>query len=210
MRPHLLQSHQDDQEQMIFSGTVQNACVFGTTLGFRTYQYNTNAELESPSLVEKAFALVVSNSPFQLVIYSSFLRLLAVIPFSSIAASAKIAPRLEIYTVLACSVQRPDIVFGHVLSDPSVFAGFHGHTGLRSFTDEAGVPRSFNTSICTSDPVVQATVAKMIAGLALFLSLQLLFYISFSHCHLLGRLKPSDYRLLGCSESTPHHAIFQD
>jgi hypothetical protein len=154
--------------------------------------------------VEKAFALVVSNSPFQLVIYSSFLRLLAVIPFSSIAASAKIAPRLEIYTVLACSVQRPDIVFGHVLSDPSVFAGFHGHTGLRSFTDDAGVLQIVHYNKCASDPVVQAAVAKLIAGLASLVLSPLRLFYSPSHCCLLGRLKPSHYGLLGCSESTCH------
>jgi hypothetical protein len=81
-----------------------------------------------------------------LIFYSLFLRLLAVVPFTSMAASAKIAPRLEIYTALACSVHKPDIAgqeFGlHLLS---------------------GAP----TITCGSDPVVQAAVAKLIAGLPL-------------------------------------------
>jgi len=106
-----------------------------------------------------------------LIFHSSFLRLLAAIPLTAAVASAKIAPRLEIYTVLACSVHKPDISgqdFGHVLGPP-VFAlpphsyGLTG-TSLDSF-------RSFNASTCGSDPVVQAAVAKLMAGLSVCFSL---------------------------------------
>ena len=150
-------------------------------------------------MVENAFSLVVCNHAFVFLSSIHVSRLLAVIPFTSIAASAKIAPRLAIYTVLACSVHKPDIAgqeFGHhVLSNLSVFA-------------ESGVPRSFNTTTCGSDPVVQAAVAKLIAGLSLPLSSALRVYIHFSRCRLLGRLELCHYGLLGCSESTRTHQSF--
>src|SRR5258708_15659215 len=122
-------------------------------------------------MVEKAFSLVVSSLRIDLIFHLSFLRLLAAIPFTAAVASAKIAPRLEIYTVLACSVHKPDISgqdFGHVLLGLPVFAlpphsyGLTG-TSLDSF-------RSFNASACGSDPVVQAAVAKLMAGLSTCLS----------------------------------------
>jgi len=131
-------------------------------------------------MVEKAFSLVVSNLRMvDLILYSHCLRLLVAAPFTSAVGSAKIAPRLEIYTILACSVHKPDIAgrdFGHVLLGLPVFAlppHFHGHTGLDSFT--AGASSSFNASTCGSDPVVQAAVANLMAGLSLLIALTLIY-----------------------------------
>lgn len=96
------------------------------------------------------------------IICSSFLRLLAAIPFTSMSSSAKVAPRIEIYTVLACATHRPDIGSQGLLSI------FPASTGLHSFKEWPESAGLFNASTCASDPVVQAAVAKLIAGLILF------------------------------------------
>jgi hypothetical protein len=91
------------------------------------------------------------------------------------AASATVAPRIEIYTLLACFVHRPDIfkipqtvgahagfptgapVFTDVTS--RVFASSASVLGLQNGTDATAQP-----SLCASDPVVQAAVAKLTVG----------------------------------------------
>jgi hypothetical protein len=101
-------------------------------------------------------------------------------PLTSIATSATLAPRVEVYTILACAVHKPDrdilgqnfpeIALGHRVP----FRGFHARShGLieiflesypllndRSF-GEANPP---NQNLCATDPVVQAATAKLIAG----------------------------------------------
>ncbi|RDB23050.1 putative membrane protein C14C4.07 [Hypsizygus marmoreus] len=111
--------------------------------------------------------------------------LLGLVPFTAIAMAATMAPRIEIYTLLACSVHKPDI-FRHSL--PSL----NGTSGLPLPGISAVTPGSkfislqFNTTmpfilpmsglknntepgkptLCASDPVVQAAVAKLTAVMA--------------------------------------------
>jgi hypothetical protein len=51
-------------------------------------------------------------------------RLIGIMPLSSIAMSAALAPRIEIYTLLACSVHKPDIF-------QKIFPEFGGGESLR-------------------------------------------------------------------------------
>jgi len=118
-------------------------------------------------------------------------RLLAIMPFTSIAMSATIAPRIEIYTMLACSAHKPDI-FRHNfpgiefdLRSPTTSAlDFRAPSsglptspdiyfpGIYPFLDSS--PKNGSTippkkgNLCASDPVVQAAVAKLTAGERLF------------------------------------------
>lgn len=95
--------------------------------------------------------------------------------------SATLAPRVEIYTTLACSVHKPDIfrqafpALGNMLFSydviPSIIPPtanytssvgmiFLDHSGLQDITgDQPSRP-----NLCASDPVVQAAVAKLSAG----------------------------------------------
>ncbi|KAF9444748.1 MFS general substrate transporter [Macrolepiota fuliginosa MF-IS2] len=75
--------------------------------------------------------------------------LLVALPFTAIAMSATIAPRIEVYTTLACRVIRPDIY-----SDVS-----QPNTAVLSTVAETRPQR------CAADPVVQAAVAKLSAGM---------------------------------------------
>ena len=107
-------------------------------------------------------------------------RLLVIMPFTSIAMSATMAPRIEIYTVLACSVHKPDIF---KQSFPGLELGLveeprqlSTHSSIQlidrvylpHLTNKLGraangsVPT--NPNLCASDPVVQAAVAKLTAG----------------------------------------------
>lgn len=108
--------------------------------------------------------------------------LLAIMPFTSIAMSATMAPRIEIYTILACSVHKPDIFkqsfpgleLGLVEerrqlpTDPST--QLIDRIYLPYLTNKLG--QATNTSVptkpnlCASDPVVQAAVAKLTAVIA--------------------------------------------
>ena len=104
-------------------------------------------------------------------------RLLVLIPFTSIAVSSTIAPRIEIYTALACtdiygeSFQRLDILdFVQQSNDPAavhqsgsldVFDAFMIDKSLR-FNDADPPPT--RKQRCASDPVVQAAVAKLSTG----------------------------------------------
>ncbi|KAF9053131.1 major facilitator superfamily domain-containing protein [Panaeolus papilionaceus] len=115
--------------------------------------------------------------------------LLCAIPFTSIATSATIAPRIEIYTILACSVHKPDIF---KLNYPGLELGIqspiplaiNSSTSLPELYHQAGVSYVSGLSqhdglgpnqvdlppekrnLCASDPVVQAAVAKLIAVIA--------------------------------------------
>ncbi|KAG6829195.1 hypothetical protein H0H92_005396 [Tricholoma furcatifolium] len=101
--------------------------------------------------------------------------LIIVVPFTSIAMSATLAPRIEIFTLIVCSVLKPDIF--HSSSPPfgafdllnmSLASGStNGSSGLEAarglslhaFIDDATGGRS-----CAANPVVQAAVAKLSAG----------------------------------------------
>ncbi|KIL69994.1 hypothetical protein M378DRAFT_7764 [Amanita muscaria Koide BX008] len=78
--------------------------------------------------------------------------LLCLIPLSAIAMVSTLAPRIEIYTLLACKVHNPDI-FGQ--SNSLLSRSVHNLLPQISVQD---------TQRCASDPVVQAAVAKLIAG----------------------------------------------
>ncbi|KAG6865399.1 hypothetical protein C0991_002893 [Blastosporella zonata] len=112
--------------------------------------------------------------------------LLAVIPFTAIAMSATMAPRIEIYTLIVCSVLKPDIfhrtlpvVGGDTFNPPALLPalppiistfgnstlGLHVSRGLAFNTTL--FDNSINSSgTCASDPVVQAAVAKLAAEIS--------------------------------------------
>ena len=99
-------------------------------------------------------------------------------PFTAIAMSSTITPRIEIYTSLACSFLRPD--YGESLQQPASILGFL-HSDDRRNPAVAHQSSSIDTDVfnnkfleingadtpptrkqrCASDPVVQAAVAKL-------------------------------------------------
>ena len=107
-------------------------------------------------------------------------RLLIIIPFASIGTSATLAPRIEVYTTLACSIHRPDI-FGESFqqldildllqdsNDYGIPAVAHQSRsdifmiGKSLQTNDAAAPPT-RKQRCASDPVVQAAVAKLTSG----------------------------------------------
>ena len=109
-------------------------------------------------------------------------RLLVITPFTSIATSATYAPRIEVYTTLACSIHRPDI-FGEshqhldILdliqhsNDYRTPAVAHQSSSVDIRSDVFMFEKSLQTNDaptkkqrCASDPVVQAAVAKLTSG----------------------------------------------
>ena len=114
-------------------------------------------------------------------------------PFTSIAMSATLAPRIEIYTMLACSVHKPDIFRQNF---PGIELGLHSTiheiSGLDFRVPSSDIPTLSNIHVahvfpgvypfldsppnngstpppkkgnsCASDPVVLAAVAKLTAG----------------------------------------------
>ncbi|KAK2466711.1 hypothetical protein APHAL10511_000969 [Amanita phalloides] len=86
--------------------------------------------------------------------------LLYVIPFTAIAASATLAPRVEVYTMLACKIHRPH---DHFSLAGSVASWWHVISTRGSGSEVLDDPKD----LCASDPVVQAAVAKLIAVIAI-------------------------------------------
>lgn len=112
-------------------------------------------------------------------------------PFTAIATAATMAPRIEIYTMLACSVHKPDVFKRnfpdfewdlHGLSlgaaNPNISSSIFPVMPI-AYASSVSVPivaPIFATSqdngtvtpprrnLCASDPVVQAAVAKLTAG----------------------------------------------
>ena len=101
-------------------------------------------------------------------------------PFTAIAFSSTITPRIEIYTSLACSFLRPD--YGESVQQPANILGFlHSNDcGVRAvdhqsrcvdISDVVMIDKSLQINAadtpptrkqrCASDPVVQAAVAKL-------------------------------------------------
>ncbi|EJD02383.1 MFS general substrate transporter [Fomitiporia mediterranea MF3/22] len=112
--------------------------------------------------------------------------LLCVTPLSSIAMSAAIAPRVEVYTYLACLEHRPEYTTGTLGyglelyqnndtapvaftedKDSLIDAWMSPYLGPSVFTmsgESIGMLKeSKDTNRCASDPVVQAAAAKIIA-----------------------------------------------
>jgi len=86
------------------------------------------------------------------------------LPFIVIAMSATLTPRIEIYTILACRLLRPDIYHGESMNLMFTFA-------------------PTRNQLCAADPVVQAAVAKVATGvLLLSLSLRIIFDVSILRC----------------------------
>lgn len=113
-----------------------------------------------------------------------FSRLLATTPFTAIAMSATLAPRIEIYTSLACRVHKPEI-FKHsfptvdhgISATDKVIVSNHSFSSpvlLSPILDTIIAPsgefayqnqsQPANPNLCASDPVVQAAVAKLTTG----------------------------------------------
>jgi hypothetical protein len=66
--------------------------------------------------------------------------------------TSTLAPRIEVYTILACRLLRPDIYYEESLSDMAM-----PYTLAQS-----------RSQLCAADPVVQAAVAKFTAGVYVF------------------------------------------
>ncbi|KZV82384.1 hypothetical protein EXIGLDRAFT_346566 [Exidia glandulosa HHB12029] len=102
-------------------------------------------------------------------------------PLASIAMSTTIAPRVQIYTRLACMVHRPEYMSETAKDAPTMVGAGWGHStpqhrpGPGEFIsvimpEQSQEHLSTNTTKipspseqCQSDPVVQAAVAKLIA-----------------------------------------------
>ncbi|KAK0210839.1 major facilitator superfamily domain-containing protein [Desarmillaria ectypa] len=98
--------------------------------------------------------------------------LLVMMPFSSIAWSCTIAPKVEIYTQLACAVRSPDVYYdqltGLVFTNTTMEATLdvrQDRSVTVFFRDMLETPKNANSNGCASDPVVQATVAKLAAAM---------------------------------------------
>lgn len=101
--------------------------------------------------------------------------LLALMPISSIAWSSTVAPRVEIYTKLACAVHVPDVyddqLAGLIITNATPL---EAHLHVRQhrplitvfFRDMPELAKNANSDRCASDPVVQANVAKLAAAMA--------------------------------------------
>ncbi|KAF9479281.1 MFS general substrate transporter [Pholiota conissans] len=110
--------------------------------------------------------------------------LIAAMPLTAIAMAMTIAPRIEVYTMLACNVHKPDIFKQNhpgVETNSSTLHKLNLGTFAQrspdalSTTSLAPIYQSFSTNNttpltprnkCASDPVVQAAVAKLTAVIA--------------------------------------------
>lgn len=105
------------------------------------------------------------NVPFELpTAHTSIDRLIVLLPFGALASTATLAPRIEILTILACSVIKPEIFdVGKNSSSLSPFISLVplvNSTGLDSLASPgSGIPQT-----CAQDPDVQAAVAQLSAG----------------------------------------------
>ena len=104
-----------------------------------------------------------------------------IMPFTAIATSSTIAPRIDIYTTLACSILRPDYGESPSPQQPNNFGFLHSNEcRISAMADQSScvdisdvfmIDKSLQTigadtpptrkQRCASDPVVQAAVAKL-------------------------------------------------
>lgn len=138
--------------------------------------------------------------------------------------SALIAPRVEMYTVFACQVHAPEyepngihLVQPHStlsmnttgIQDAFPLVPFAAHESVQPVS--VYIPASQGPSKqqvpdrdrCTSDPVVQAAVAELSAGLFIVFLLERSSYYWCSSGHLNGRFGLSYNRLVGFGETVP-------
>lgn len=100
-------------------------------------------------------------------------RILAAMPLSAMAFASTMAPRIEVYTQLACAVHSPDVyndqagqsphVANFVLPSNSDVDSLGGYSELVFDTIETRASTG-GRSACASDPVVLAEVAKLSAS----------------------------------------------
>ena len=96
-------------------------------------------------------------------------------PFSAMAMSACVAPRVEIYTELACRAHRPDYETGRKFSEPPMVFQVVEPQAISNYTEDDisfivpslnygdnSAPEELNP--CAKDPEVNAAAAKLIAG----------------------------------------------
>ena len=103
-------------------------------------------------------------------------RLICVLGFTSAAVGATLAPRVEIYTMLACQVHKPDIFrenypLPQIPIHPPIFLPQTSAIDSRSspshvFWENPATPSSdpAKRNLCAKDPVVQAAVARLSAS----------------------------------------------
>ncbi|KIJ94708.1 hypothetical protein K443DRAFT_350615 [Laccaria amethystina LaAM-08-1] len=97
--------------------------------------------------------------------------LLTILPFTTIAMSAMIAPRIEIYTRLACRVHKPDIFEQSIPGLELGLVDASGVFGQRRHSNSSGllIDQIYRPRLTdNSDPVVQAAVAKLTAVIEAF------------------------------------------
>ncbi|KAH6895043.1 major facilitator superfamily domain-containing protein [Coprinopsis sp. MPI-PUGE-AT-0042] len=85
--------------------------------------------------------------------------MLCLIPFSAMAQGATLAPKVELYTMLACRAVKPDI-FDEGIFDPTIPTAL---SLLSSSTPSILKLETLSPSSCASDPTVQAAVAQLSA-----------------------------------------------
>ncbi|KAH6918262.1 major facilitator superfamily domain-containing protein [Coprinopsis sp. MPI-PUGE-AT-0042] len=85
--------------------------------------------------------------------------MLCLIPFSAMAQGATLAPKVELYTMLACRAVKPDI-FDEGIFDPTIPTAL---SLLSSLTPSISKMETLSPSSCASDPTVQAAVAQLSA-----------------------------------------------
>jgi len=102
-------------------------------------------------------------------------RLICVLGFTSAAVGATLAPRVEIYTMLACQVHKPDIFRENYPSPqspihPPIFlpqtTATERSEPVHVFWEAPATPSSdpVKRNLCAKDPVVQAAVARLTAS----------------------------------------------
>ncbi|KAJ3895723.1 major facilitator superfamily domain-containing protein [Lentinula edodes] len=99
--------------------------------------------------------------------------LLVLLPITSISMSATLAPKVEIYTDLACAQHKPEIADNHIPSiTPYLLTTYAvaitnfsamSHNSAGELPGAIEIPTKKPSNPCKSDPVVQAAVAKLAA-----------------------------------------------
>ncbi|KIY43476.1 MFS general substrate transporter [Fistulina hepatica ATCC 64428] len=112
--------------------------------------------------------------------------MLVILPMPSIGTAATTAPRVEIYTILACNQLHPDI-FRHTYDD------------IETDQDLVSGLADGASQVCNTDPAVQAAVAKISTAMALAMGILSCitagWWGSYSDRH--GRLKVLGISILG-------------
>jgi hypothetical protein len=85
------------------------------------------------------------------------------LPLTAISMSATLAPRIDVYTILACKVLRPE--YNTTADLPHLLSTQH-QVAAPSFNHLSTITRNEpGPDRCATDPVVQAAVAKLTIGM---------------------------------------------